>query len=199
MAENAAKTATPVGMRRVATASLVGTMVEWYDYFVFGTASAVVFNRVFFPDLDPAVGTLASFATLGVGFVARPLGAVVIGHFGDRVGRKSMLVLTLMVMGVATLLIGALPTYGAIGIWAPVLLVLLRLVQGFGVGGEWGGAVLMVVEHAPANRRGFWGRSRRSATRSGWSRPPGSSPRSRRCPRTSSSPGAGASPSSSAA
>ncbi|MFI6347842.1 MFS transporter [Streptomyces sp. NPDC050560] len=147
----------PAAMRRVAVASLVGTMVEWYDYFVFGTASAVVFNRVFFPDLDPAVGTLASFATLGVGFVARPLGAVVIGHFGDRVGRKSMLVLTLMVMGLATLLIGVLPTYGTVGLWAPALLVLLRLVQGFGVGGEWGGAVLMVVEHAPARRRGFWG------------------------------------------
>ncbi|MBN9734133.1 MULTISPECIES: MFS transporter [unclassified Pseudonocardia] len=149
--------AAPSTIRRVAGASLVGTMVEWYDYFIFGTASAIVFNRIFFPDLDPAVGTLAAFATLGVGFLARPLGAVVIGHYGDRIGRKSMLVLTLLVMGVATFAIGLLPTYATIGIWAPVLLVFLRLVQGFGVGGEWGGAVLMVVEHSPPRQRGFWG------------------------------------------
>jgi MFS transporter, MHS family, shikimate and dehydroshikimate transport protein len=144
-------------VRLVALASFIGTTIEWYDFFLYGTFAALVFNQLFFPTFDPVAGTLASFATYSIGFVARPIGGIVIGHFGDKVGRKSMLVLTLVVMGVATFLIGLLPTYEAIGWWAPLLLVLLRMAQGFGVGGEWGGAVLMAVEHAPPGRRGFYG------------------------------------------
>src|SRR6516225_9724232 len=144
-------------IRTVALASLIGTTIEWYDFFLYGTAAALVLNKLFFPTFDPLSGTLASLATYSVGFVARPIGGIVIGHYGDRIGRKSMLVLTLVVMGVATFLIGLLPTYAVIGPLAPVLLVLLRSIQGFGVGGEWGGAVLMAVEHAPAGKRGFYG------------------------------------------
>ena len=144
-------------IRSVAVASLIGTTIEWYDFFLYGTAAALVFNRLYFPMFDPLAGTLAAFATYAVGFVARPIGGIVIGHFGDRTGRKSMLILTLTVMGVATFLIGLLPTYEQIGPWAGAALVLLRLAQGFGVGGEWGGAVLMAVEHAPAGARGFYG------------------------------------------
>jgi MFS transporter, MHS family, shikimate and dehydroshikimate transport protein len=142
-------------VRRVVLASFIGTTIEWYDFFLYGTAAALVFNRLFFPTLDPFAGTMASFATYAVGFFARPLGGVVFGHFGDRMGRKSMLVTTLMLMGTATFLIGVLPTYEQIGVAAPVLLVVLRFVQGFGVGGEWGGAVLMVVEHGHHGRRGL--------------------------------------------
>jgi MHS family shikimate/dehydroshikimate transporter-like MFS transporter len=144
-------------IRLVAFASLIGTTIEWYDFFLYGTAAALVFNRLFFPQYDPLMGTLASFGTYAVGFVARPVGGIVIGHYGDRIGRKSMLVLTLVIMGLATFLIGLLPTYQTIGPWAAVSLVVLRVAQGFGVGGEWGGAVLMAVEHAPAGRRGFYG------------------------------------------
>ena len=142
---------------KVATASFIGTAVEWYDFFLYGTAAALVFNRLFFPKFDPLVGTLLAFLTFAVGFVARPLGGIIFGHFGDKLGRKSMLSATLMIMGVATFAIGLLPTYDTIGVWAPILLVVLRILQGFGLGGEWGGAVLMAVEHAPANRRGFYG------------------------------------------
>jgi MFS transporter, MHS family, shikimate and dehydroshikimate transport protein len=141
----------------VALASLVGTTIEWYDFFLYGTAAALVFNRLYFPTFDPLAGTLAAFGTYAVGFIARPIGGIIIGHYGDRIGRKSMLVLTLTIMGVATFAIGLLPTYDQIGPWAAVCLVALRLAQGFGVGGEWGGAVLMAVEHAPANARGFYG------------------------------------------
>ncbi len=141
----------------MAIASFVGTTIEWYDFFLYGTASALIFGRLFFPNYDPLTATLASFGTYAVGFAARPIGGIVCGHFGDRVGRKSMLVFTLLIMGIATFLIGLLPTYHSIGIWAPILLVLLRVVQGFGVGGEWGGAVLMAVEHSPKGRRGFYG------------------------------------------
>ncbi|WBU36853.1 MFS transporter [Homoserinibacter sp. YIM 151385] len=144
--------------KRAAVASLVGTAVEWYDYFIFGTASALVFGRLFFPsDGDPIYGTLASFAVFGVGFFARPLGGIVFGHFGDKFGRKAALVTTLMMMGISTFLIGLLPTTEQIGIAAPILLVLLRLVQGFGVGGEWGGASLVAVEYAPEGKRGAYG------------------------------------------
>jgi metabolite-proton symporter len=136
---------------------MVGTTIEWYDFFLYGTAAALVFNRLFFPTFDPLMGTLAAFGTYTVGFVARPVGGIVIGHYGDRIGRKSMLVLTLVIMGLATFLIGLLPTYEQIGPWAAVALVVLRVAQGFGVGGEWGGAVLMAVEHAPAGSRGFYG------------------------------------------
>jgi MFS transporter, MHS family, shikimate and dehydroshikimate transport protein len=143
-------------IRQVAFASFIGTAIEWYDFFLYGTAAALVFNRLFFPELAPLTGTLASFATFGVGFFARPVGGVVFGHFGDRVGRKSMLVITLLVMGGATFLIGLLPTFETIGIWAPILLVVLRFLQGFAVGGEWGGATLMAVEHAPEESRNFY-------------------------------------------
>src|ERR1700722_12815723 len=147
----------PGSITLVALASLIGTTIEWYDFFLYGTAAALVLNKLFFPTFDPLTGTLASLGTSAVGFVARPIGGIVIGHYGDRIGRKSMLVLTLMIMGVSTFLIGLLPTYATLGPLAAVLLVLLRLVQGFGVGGEWGGAVLMAVEHAPPGKRGFYG------------------------------------------
>ncbi|WP_020577444.1 MFS transporter [Actinopolymorpha alba] len=141
---------------KVVSASLVGTTIEWYDFFLYGSAAALVFNKLFFPDHDPAVGTMLAFATYALGFVARPIGGIVFGHFGDKVGRKRMLVVSLVLMGVATFAIGLLPTYATIGILAPVLLLLCRLVQGFAVGGEWGGAVLMVAEHGSQERRGFW-------------------------------------------
>jgi MFS transporter, MHS family, shikimate and dehydroshikimate transport protein len=144
-------------VKKVAFASFIGTTIEWYDFFLYGTAAALVFGDLFFPKAEPAVGTLAAFGTYAVGFAARPLGGVVFGHFGDRAGRKTMLVLALMIMGSATFLIGCLPTYSSVGVLAPVLLVALRFMQGIGVGGEWGGAVLMSVEHAPKGRRGFFG------------------------------------------
>ncbi len=146
-----------ISIRKVALASFIGTTIEWYDFFLYGTASALIFNKLFFPNYDPLTGTLAAFGTYAVGFVARPIGGIVCGHYGDRIGRKSMLILTLLIMGVATFLIGLLPTYESIGIWAPIALILLRVAQGFGVGGEWGGAVLMAVEHAPKGQRGFYG------------------------------------------
>jgi metabolite-proton symporter len=141
----------------VLIASFVGTAIEWYDFFLYGTAAAIVFGRLFFPNVDPLIGTLSAFGTFAVGFIARPLGGAIFGHFGDRIGRKSMLIYSLLIMGVATFLIGLLPPYEAIGIWAPILLVLLRCLQGIGVGGEWGGAVLMAVEHSPEHRRGLSG------------------------------------------
>lgn len=144
-------------IRQVALASFIGTTIEWYDFFLYGTAAALAFGVLFFPSEDPLVGLLLAFAVFGVGFFARPFGAVFFGHFGDRVGRKAMLVATLLLMGVATVLMGLLPTYETIGIWAPLLLVILRFLQGFAVGGEWGGAVLMAVEHSPSGRRGFYG------------------------------------------
>ena len=142
---------------KVAFASLVGTSIEWYDYFLYGTAAALFFPRLFFPKFDPLVGTLLAFGTYTVGFIARPFAGVVFGHFGDRIGRKQMLYITLLFMGISSTLIGCLPTYARVGIWAPILLVLMRICQGIGLGGEWGGAVLMAVEHAPAGRRGFFG------------------------------------------
>ena len=144
-------------IRSVAFASFIGTTIEWYDFFLYGTATALIFNRLFFPNFDPLMGTLAAYGTYAVGFVARPVGGIVMGHYGDRIGRKSMLVLTLMIMGIATFLIGLAPTYEQIGPWAGVILIVLRVAQGFGVGGEWGGAVLMAVEHAPPGKRGFYG------------------------------------------
>ena len=142
---------------RVATASFIGTTVEFYDFLIYGTAAALVFPKLFFPEASPAMGLLLSFATFGVGFVARPLGGIVFGHFGDRIGRKKMLVYSLLLMGTATVLMGLLPTYGHIGVAAPILLTLVRLVQGFAVGGEWGGATLMAVEHASTERKGLYG------------------------------------------
>ncbi|HEY6326175.1 MAG TPA: MFS transporter [Candidatus Cybelea sp.] len=139
----------------VAAATLIGTSIEWYDFYIYGLASALVFPALFFPKSDPFVGQLASYAVFGVGFLARPLGGVVFGHFGDKLGRKAMLVVTLSTMGAATFLVGVLPTYARIGAWAPVLLVALRVCQGIAVGGEWGGAVLMAAEHAHARAKGF--------------------------------------------
>jgi MFS transporter, MHS family, shikimate and dehydroshikimate transport protein len=135
-------------------ASVLGTVIEWYDFLIYGTAAALIFNKLFFPTLDPLAGTLAAFGSYAVGFVARPLGGAIFGH---KLGRKAMLTVTMIVMGVGTFLIGCLPTYSQIGILAPVLLVVLRLLQGVGVGGEWGGAVLMVIEHAPKDKRGLYG------------------------------------------
>jgi len=142
---------------RVALASAVGATIEWYDFFLYGTAAGLVFNQLFFPNLDSTVGTLVAFATFAVGFVARPVGGFVFGHFGDRIGRKKMLILTLLIMGGSTTAIGLLPSYDTIGIWAPLLLVTMRVLQGIGVGGEYGGAVLMAVEYAPRGRRAFFG------------------------------------------
>jgi MFS family permease len=145
-------------MRRVAMTSLAGTSIEWYDFFLYGTAAAVIFPKAFFPqDLPTMVLLIISFSTLAVGFLARPLGGIVFGHFGDRIGRKRTLVVALMMMGVATTLIGLLPTYSSIGIAAPLMLVALRFVQGFAIGGQWGGAMLLVTESAPANERGWYG------------------------------------------
>src|SRR6266542_3822376 len=140
---------------RVIVASLIGTSLEWYDFFLYGSAAALVFGKLFFPTFAPLTSTLLAFTTYAVGFLARPLGGIVFGHFGDRAGRKTVLVVTLMLMGVATALIGVLPTYSAIGVAAPILLVTLRFVQGIGLGGEWGGAVVMSIEHASPERRGF--------------------------------------------
>ncbi|TWT00664.1 MFS transporter [Reyranella sp. CPCC 100927] len=142
---------------RVILASAIGSALEWYDFFIYGMAAALVFGELFFPKSDPTVGTLLAFATFGVGFFARPLGGLVFGHFGDKIGRKPMLVITLLLVGFGTMLIGFLPTYDQIGIWAPILLILLRLIQGFGAGAEYGGAVILLVESAPHGKRGFWG------------------------------------------
>ncbi len=148
---------TESSVRRVVLASFIGTTIEWFDFFIYGTAAALVFGQLFFPGESEFIGRMASFGTFAIGFFARPLGGIVFGHFGDRIGRKAMLVTTLMLMGVATFLIGVLPTYQTVGIAAPIVLVVLRIVQGFGVGGEWGGAVLMAVEHGHEGRRGFYG------------------------------------------
>lgn len=144
-------------MRRVAAATVIGTTVEWYDFFLYATAAGLVFGRLFFEPAGPQFSTILSFARVGVSFLFRPLGAFLAGHFGDKIGRKAMLVVTLILMGVATTLIGLLPTHDQIGMAAPVLLVLLRILQGLSTGGEWGGAVLMAVEHAPTNKRGRYG------------------------------------------
>ncbi|WP_420791386.1 MFS transporter [Actinomycetospora lutea] len=143
--------------RRVAGATLIGTSIEWFDFFVYGAAAALVFGKLFFPTANPLTGTLLALSTFGVGFVARPFGGVIFAHFGDRIGRKSMLVLSVVLMGGGTFLVGLMPTYATIGIAAPILLVLLRIVQGIGLGGEWGAAAVMAVEYAPPQRRGFFG------------------------------------------
>ncbi len=142
---------------KAAFSGFIGTAIEWYDFFLYGTAAALVFPKLFFPESDPLVGTLQAFATFTLGFVARPIGGIIFGHFGDKIGRKSMLVITLLIMGIATTLIGLLPVYESVGVLAPALLIVLRLLQGVGVGGEWGGAVLISVEHAPDGKRGFYG------------------------------------------
>jgi len=148
---------TPSTLRHVMLAAAVGSALEWYDFFIYGTASALVFGELFFPKYDVAIGTLAAFATFAVGFLARPFGGLFFGHFGDRIGRKPMLVATILLVGGGTFLIGLLPTYAMIGIWAPLLLLLMRLLQGFGAGAEYGGAVIMAVEYAPPGQRGLYG------------------------------------------
>lgn len=139
--------------RRAAWGSFAGAVVDWYDFLLYGITAALVFNREFFPQIGPAMGTLAAFATFGVGFLFRPLGGIIFGHFGDRLGRKRMLMMTVWMMGIATACIGLLPSFSQIGWWAPALLVFLRAVQGFAVGGEWGGAALLSVENAPAGEK----------------------------------------------
>lgn len=154
-----APTVPPAGtsnLRKVVAASMAGTVVEWYEFFVYATAAILVFPAVFFPESDPTVGTIAALGTYAVGFIARPIGGLVFGHFGDKYGRKQLLQLSIVLVGVSTFLMGALPGHAQIGVWAAVLLIVLRFVQGFAVGGEWGGAVLLVAEHAPDNRRGYW-------------------------------------------
>ena len=143
-------------LRKVILSSLIGATIEWYDFFLYGVVAGIVFNKLYFPGSDPLVSTLLAYTTFAIGFVARPIGGLIFGHFGDRIGRKSVLVLTLMIMGVATFAIGLLPTYAQIGVWAPILLLLLRILQGIGLGGEWGGAVLMAFEYAPPEKRGFF-------------------------------------------
>ena len=143
-------------LRRVVISSLMGAVIEWYDFFLYGVVAGLVFNKLFFPSFSSGVGTILAFATFAVGFVARPLGGFIFGHFGDKIGRKKMLILTLEIMGVATVLIGCIPSFDSIGIWAPILLVTCRLAQGIGLGGEWGGAVLMSYESAPADQRAFY-------------------------------------------
>ncbi|WTQ93127.1 MFS transporter [Streptomyces sp. NBC_00147] len=143
--------------RRTAAASVVGSILEWYDFFLFGASAAIVFNKVFFPNVSPFAATLASFATFGLGFAVRPIGGLVLAHLGDRIGRRPVLILTVVLMGAGTLAIGFLPTYHQIGIWAPVLLVLCRMMQGFGVGAELGSAYVMSTEAAKAEKRGFYG------------------------------------------
>jgi MFS family permease len=149
--------AAPNQARKAGIAALVGTTLEWYDFLIYGTAAALVLNSQFFPNADATTGTLAAFATYAIGFLARPLGGIVLGNMGDKVGRKKMLILTIVLMGVATTLIGVLPNYAAIGMWAPILLILLRLLQGFGAGGEYAGAVVLSVEHGDQKRRGLAG------------------------------------------
>jgi MFS transporter, MHS family, shikimate and dehydroshikimate transport protein len=144
-------------MSTIVAASAIGTTIEWYDFLIYVTAASLVLNKLFFPTHDPLVGKLLAIGTIGVGFFARPIGAIILSHFGDRLGRKSMLILTLVSMGVSTVLIGLLPTYASIGIAAPIVLVACRLVQGIAVGGEWGGAVLMATEHSPPEKRGLYG------------------------------------------
>lgn len=142
--------------RRVAFASFIGTAIEWYDFFLYGTASALIFNKLFFPKYDPIAGIMAAYTIYAIGFFARPLGGLIFGHFGDRVSRKKMLVITLIIMGCSTFIIGILPTYHSIGIYAPLSLLVLRFCQGLGVGGEWGGAILMSAEHSRQKERGFY-------------------------------------------
>ena len=150
------RTQSEKAIRRVVISAVVGATIEWYDFFLYGVAAGIVFNKLYFPSHDPIVSTLLAYATFAVGFVTRPLGGVIFGHFGDKIGRKSMLIMTLMIMGVATFLIGLVPTFAQIGIGAPLLLLLLRVLQGIGLGGEWGGAVLMAYEYAPKDKRGFY-------------------------------------------
>ncbi len=186
-------------LRRAVIASTIGTAIEWYDFFLYSIVTGLVFAKLFFPHSDPWVGTLEAFAHLRVGFIARPVGAAIFGHYGDRIGRKSTLIATLLLMGLATFAVALVPTYDSIGIWGAVILTVLRFIQGVGVGGEWGGSVLMSMEWARSNSRAGWSPpGRNSACPAGFSSPIWPSSPSARCRATSSSPGAGACRSSSA-
>jgi len=143
-------------LRRVTISTILGSVIEWYDFFLYGVVAGLFFNKLYFPSVDPRLGTILAFATFAIGFVARPLGGIIFGHFGDKIGRKKMLILTLQIMGISTVAIGFIPTYGQIGVFAPILLILCRLAQGIGLGGEWGGGVLMTFESAPKGMRCFY-------------------------------------------
>jgi MHS family shikimate/dehydroshikimate transporter-like MFS transporter len=147
----------PMSIGMIARASAIGTTIEWYDFFLYGVMTPLVLNKLFFPNADVLLSTLLAYGTFFVGFLSRPIGGVIFGHYGDRIGRKTVLILTVLIMGIATFLIGLLPTYASAGVWAPLMLLALRIFQGIGIGGEWGGAVLMAVEHSPGGRRGFYG------------------------------------------
>jgi MFS transporter, MHS family, shikimate and dehydroshikimate transport protein len=147
----------PMSIGTIALASAIGTTIEWYDFFLYGVMTPLVLNKLFFPNADVVVSTMLAYGTFFVGFLSRPIGGVIFGHYGDRIGRKTVLILTVLIMGIATFLIGFLPTYATAGMWAPIMLLALRVFQGIGIGGEWGGAVLMAVEHSPGGRRGFYG------------------------------------------
>jgi MHS family shikimate/dehydroshikimate transporter-like MFS transporter len=147
----------PLSIGTIAAASAIGTTIEWYDFFLYNTMTALVLNKLFFPNADILISTLLAYVTSFVGFLSRPIGGVIFGHYGDRIGRKTVLILTVLIMGIATFLIGLLPTYATAGAWAPLMLLALRIFQGIGIGGEWGGAVLMAVEHSPGGSRGFYG------------------------------------------
>jgi MFS transporter, MHS family, shikimate and dehydroshikimate transport protein len=151
------ESAPPTSIGIIAFASAIGTTIEWYDFFLYNTMTALVLNKLFFPSSDILISTLLAYVTSFVGFLSRPIGGVIFGHYGDRIGRKTVLILTVLIMGIATFLIGLLPTYATAGVWAPLMLLALRIFQGIGIGGEWGGAVLMAVEHSPGGRRGFYG------------------------------------------
>lgn len=157
MSSTAAPSKKKVSLRRIGMSSFVGTAMEWYDFFIYSTAAALVFSQVFFPEAERTVGTMFAFMTFAAGYLARPVGAVLLGHFGDRIGRKSILIVTLVTMGTATFLMGLMPTAEQIGVWAPILLVTLRILQGLAVGGEWGGAVLIATENAPPGKKTFYG------------------------------------------
>lgn len=156
-AEESAPLIDTAQLRRVSAGSLIGTAIEWYDYFVYGLLAALVLGKLFFPSSDPAVSTIVAFLSFAIGFAARPLGSIIFGHLGDKIGRRNTLITTVLVMGLSSGIIGLLPTYQTIGVWAPILLVSMRIIEGLSVGGEWGGAVLMAVEHAPAKKRAFYG------------------------------------------
>lgn len=143
-------------IRRVAISSIIGATIEWYDFFLYGVVAGLVLNKLYFPTGDPTISTMLAYVTFAVGFIARPVGGIIFGHFGDKIGRKSMLVMTMMIMGISTVLVAVIPTYAQIGIWAPIILLALRVIQGIGLGGEWGGSVLMVYEYAPEDKRGFF-------------------------------------------
>ena len=162
------ETSPPVNIKKVVAASMAGTIAEWYEFFIYGVSSTLVFGTLFFPKVDsPLTGIIAAFATYAIGFAARPLGGLIFGHYGDRLGRKKLLQFSLLLVGISTFLMGCIPSFATIGFWAPFTLIVLRFVQGFAVGGEWGGAVLLVSEHSPPEHRGFWASFPQSAACAG--------------------------------